>query len=163
MLQEKRHIAPHFVPYPSAKIVFYNDEHPDVFIGTHAFYAGSLHSIQLFFAQRSENSEYHYAAFIPLYCRSHQWSFLWYTLRASRCVIHQARAVPVFELQLARDYTGFTFHIFSQYSLMERSEENLPMRATLRMDILAQACSSRKAAATLSWQSTYAWKSANSR
>ena len=33
---------------------------------------------------------------------------------------------------------GFTFHMSSQYSRIDRSEENLPIRATLSMDILFQ-------------------------
>ena len=39
--------------------------------------------------------------------------------------------------------SGFTFHILSQYSRIERSEENLPMRAVLRIAIFAQARLSR--------------------
>ncbi len=34
--------------------------------------------------------------------------------------------------------TGFTCHIFSQYSRIARSEENFPMRATLRIDMRVQ-------------------------
>ncbi|MFM1942438.1 MAG: hypothetical protein RI897_1420 [Verrucomicrobiota bacterium] len=34
--------------------------------------------------------------------------------------------------------TGWVFQIFSAYSVMERSEEKWPMRATLRMDMRVQ-------------------------
>jgi len=34
--------------------------------------------------------------------------------------------------------TGLTPQIFSAYSLIDRSDENLPMRATFRMDIFVQ-------------------------
>jgi len=33
---------------------------------------------------------------------------------------------------------GWTFQISSQYSLIERSEENFPIRATFRIDIRVQ-------------------------
>ena len=34
--------------------------------------------------------------------------------------------------------SDFTFHIFSQYSRIERSDENFPMRAAFRIDIRVQ-------------------------
>ena len=50
--------------------------------------------------------------------------------------------------------TCFTCHTRSQYSRMLRSDENLPMRAALRIDIRVHACGSRHKALTRSWQST---------
>lgn len=44
-----------------------------------------------------------------------------------------------------------------QYSRIDRSDENFPIRATFRMDISAQRSGSRKAAETRSWASTYDW------
>ncbi len=48
---------------------------------------------------------------------------------------------------------GPTCQIFSQYSRIERSEENAPMRATFRIDMRVQASASRKACPTRSWHS----------
>ena len=47
--------------------------------------------------------------------------------------------------------------MFSQYSRIERSEENFPIRATFSTDIFVHFFLSWKAALTLSWLSTYAW------
>ena len=49
---------------------------------------------------------------------------------------------------------GRTPQISSQYSLIARSEENLPLRAVLRIDIRDQASSSTHTLLTSSWQST---------
>jgi hypothetical protein len=48
----------------------------------------------------------------------------------------------------AIQFTGSTFQIFAQYSLMERSEENFPIRATFSIDIRDHDSSSRNASAT---------------
>lgn len=45
------------------------------------------------------------------------------------------------------------FQILLQYSAMERSEENLPMRLTLRMDIFAQCSVLQNICPTCFWQS----------
>ena len=56
---------------------------------------------------------------------------------------------------LSPDYPiGSTSQTFSQYSRMARSEENLPIRAALRIDIRVQRLSSRKMLPTSSWRST---------
>lgn|GEM_PF-2637453 len=62
--------------------------------------------------------------------------------------------VPPTRDQSSLTGTGFTFHISSQYSLMERSEENFPVRAVLRIDIRAQRGRSWNAALAVAWQST---------
>ena len=50
--------------------------------------------------------------------------------------------------------TGRTFQISSQYSRIARSEENLPARAVLRIDMRVQRSGSFQAALTRSWQAT---------
>ena len=50
--------------------------------------------------------------------------------------------------------TGRTFQIWSQYSAIARSDENVPLRAVFKIDIRVQASVSRHAAPTLCWQST---------
>ena len=52
--------------------------------------------------------------------------------------------------------SGVTCQISSQYSLMARSDENLPLRAVLRIDIRVQRSTSCQAELTRSWHSTYA-------
>jgi hypothetical protein len=49
---------------------------------------------------------------------------------------------------------GPTFQMSSQYSAMARSEENLPLRAALRIDMRDHASASCQAALTRAWQST---------
>jgi hypothetical protein len=50
--------------------------------------------------------------------------------------------------------SGQTFQISSQYSVMARSDENLPLRAVFRMDIFVHDSVSCHAALTRSWQFT---------
>ena len=57
--------------------------------------------------------------------------------RAPRTVGHGAAFAYIFT------GTGAAFHISRQYSSMVRSDENLPMRATLRIDIRVQRRTSR--------------------
>jgi hypothetical protein len=49
--------------------------------------------------------------------------------------------------------TGWTFQMSSQYSVMDRSDENLPLRAVLRIDIRVHASVSCHAALTRPWHS----------
>ena len=62
----------------------------------------------------------------------------------------QPGADPVAQV---RTFIGGTFQIWSQYSRMDRSEENLPLRAALRIDILDQVSRSFHAWSTRSWHS----------
>ena len=48
--------------------------------------------------------------------------------------------------------TGGTFQMRSQYSRIDRSEENLPERAVFRIDMRVQRGGSRQAASTRAWQ-----------
>ena len=52
--------------------------------------------------------------------------------------------------------TGFTFQMRSLYSRIARSDENLPARATLSIDIRVQRSGSRNASSTSDCASTYA-------
>ena len=49
--------------------------------------------------------------------------------------------------------SGFTFQMFSQYSRMARSDENPPIRATLRIDLRSQSAASSQQRLTASWHS----------
>lgn len=48
--------------------------------------------------------------------------------------------------------TRLTFQMSSQYSAMARSDENLPLRAVLRIDIRSQAAPLRQVSLTSFWQ-----------
>ncbi len=50
---------------------------------------------------------------------------------------------------------GFTFQIFSQYSRIDRSDENLPILATFIMAIRVQVAVSFQVFPTKSWQAVY--------
>ena len=50
---------------------------------------------------------------------------------------------------------GFTFQIFSQYSRIDRSDENLPILATFSIAILFQVPVSFQVFPTRSWQAVY--------
>ena len=52
--------------------------------------------------------------------------------------------------------TGQTFQMSSQYSVMARSDESLPLRVVFRIDIRVHAAVSCHAALTCCWQDTYA-------
>jgi len=52
--------------------------------------------------------------------------------------------------------TGQTFQMSSQYSVMARSDESLPLRVVFRIDIRVHAAVSCHAALTCYWQDTYA-------
>jgi hypothetical protein len=49
---------------------------------------------------------------------------------------------------------GFAFQIAAQYSRIARSDENLPARAVLRIDMCVQRSTSFHAALTRSWHAT---------
>lgn len=51
-------------------------------------------------------------------------------------------------------FNGTACQIFSQYSPTARSDENFPIRATVRIDILVQFLLSLNASLIRSWQST---------
>ena len=59
--------------------------------------------------------------------------------------------------------TACTRQMSRQYSRIVRSEENLPVRAALRIDMRVQRSRSRYTSLTPFWHSTYAAKSANTR
>lgn len=75
MLHKKSHVVPHFITYPANKIILHQYQYLGMFPTTSVFKSGRLYSIQLFFAQRSENPDYPYAVFFLLNCRSHQSTF----------------------------------------------------------------------------------------
>jgi len=60
-------------------------------------------------------------------------------------------------MQKARAYgfTGLTRQISSAYCWIVRSLENLPMRATFRIDFLVHAAGSRYVFDTCSWHAMY--------
>src|ERR1700740_1535545 len=76
--------------------------------------------------------------------------------RASK-VAKVVRGVPCIGLSSQCYFTftcdGVAFQTRSQYSRIERSEENFPMRATLRIDLRDQAIGSPQRALTAFWQS----------